>query len=122
MAASTVRVRGLREMQRDFRRMSGDLRDESREALREAAEPVRREAQALFAPISAESAAGYRVRVRARGVSVEQSLRRTTGLRPDFGRRQMGRALIPALERRQAEVIRGLERMLDRLAGNNGFS
>lgn len=121
MAASTVRVRGLRELQRDFRKMSGDLSKEVRQGLREAAEPVRQEAAALFASVSADSAAGYKVRVRQRGVAVEQSRRRTTGLRPDYGRLQMGRALIPALERRQGEVIKGVEKTLDRLAGANGF-
>lgn len=102
--------------------MGGDLPKEARKSLREAAEPVRQEAQDLFSRISAESAAGYRVRVRARGVAVEQSRKRTTGRRPDFGRRQMGVALIPALEKRSNEVVRGLEKMLDDLSGSNGFN
>jgi hypothetical protein len=119
--AGTVRVKGLRELQQDFRKMEGSLRKEVREGLREAAEPVRKQAQALFEPINADSAAGYRVRVRARGVAVEQSRRRTTGRRPDYGRRQMGRALIPALNARQGEVISSLDKMLGRLAGENGF-
>ena len=121
MAASTVRVRGLRELQRDFRKMSKDLSKEVRDGLREAAEPVRQEASTLFSPISADSAAGYKVRVRQRGVAVEQSRRRTTGKRPDFGRLQMGRALIPALENRADEVVKGVEKVLDKLAGSNGF-
>ncbi len=121
MAAGTIRVKGLRELQRDFRKMGGVLPKEMREGLREAAEPVRREATALFSPVNADSAASYRVRVRARGVSVEQSKRRTTGMRPDYGRLQMGRALLPALEARANDVVRRLEQMLDELAGNNGF-
>lgn len=121
MAASTVRVKGLRELQRDFRKMSKDLSKEVRDGLREGAEPVRQEAAALFSPISADSAAGYKVRVRQRGVAVEQSRRRTTGKRRDYGRLQMGRALIPGLEAKQGEVIRGVEKVLDKLAGSNGF-
>lgn len=121
MAASTIRVRGLREMQRDFRKMEGDLAKETRKGLKEAAEPVRKEAQALFEHINARSAAGYRVVSRARGVSVEQRYRRTTGKRPDYGRRQMGRALIPALEAKADDVVKGIEKVFDQLAGRNGF-
>lgn len=121
MSSATVRVRGLGELQRDFRKMSKDLAKEVRGELREVAEPVRAEAQRLLAPLDAGSAAGYKVRVRTRGVAVEQSRRRTTGRRPDWGALQMRRVLLPALASQQSHVFRGLERMLDRLAGNNGF-
>ena len=121
MATGTVRVKGLRELQRDFRKMEGVLSKELREGLRAAAEPVRREAQALFESVSADSAAGYKVRVRARGVAVEQSRRRTTGLRRDYGRLQMARALIPALDRKTDDVIDGVDKVLGKLAGDNGF-
>jgi hypothetical protein len=121
MAAGAVRVRGLRELQRDFRKMGGILPRETKEALRKSAEPVRAEAQSLFSPISAESAAGYRVAVRARGVAVEQRKGRTTGQHPEFGALQMRRALLPALELRRDDVIDGLDQMLGRLAGENGF-
>jgi hypothetical protein len=33
----------------------------------------------------------------------------------------MGRALIPALDAKQGEVIKGLDKVLGRLAGDNGF-
>jgi hypothetical protein len=122
MAAQTIRVEGLAELQRDFRRIAKDLAKEVREELRKAAEPVRREAQALFSPVSADSAAAYKVRVRQRGVAVEQSKRRVTGLRPDYGRLQMGRALIPALERKADGVVDDLGEMLDKLADRNGFN
>jgi len=121
MATSTVRVQGLRELQRDFRKLSKDLSKEVREELKKAAEPVRKEAADLFSGISADSASGYRVAVRARGVSVEQRRRRTTGLRPDYGRLQMRRALLPALDAKQDEVVKGLDHMLGRLAGDHGF-
>lgn len=121
MAAGTVRVKGLSELQRDFRKMGGELPREVRQELKRTGEVVRTEAVPLFEDISPRSASGYRVRVRIRGVAVEQSRKRTTGRRPDFGALQMRRALIPALERRQQEVFSGLERMLDRLAGENGF-
>jgi hypothetical protein len=101
--------------------MGGDLPKEVRRELKEAAEPVRLEAQRLFAPVSARSAAGYRVRVRSRGVAVEQSKRRTTGKHPEFGRMQIGRALIPALERKSDDVEDALAGMIDRLAARNEF-
>ena len=101
--------------------MSGSLKDELREGLKKAAEPVRQEAAALFQRYDARSAAGYRVAVRARGVSVEQSRRRTTGQHPEFGALQMRRALLPALASREEQVLRGVENVLDDLARDNGF-
>lgn len=121
MAAATVRVRGLRALQRDFRRISKDLSKEVREGLRKAADPVRQEATALFAPVNADSASGYRIVVRQRGVALEQSRRRTTGARPDYARLQFARAMAPAVESKENEVVKGLEDALDDLARGYGF-
>lgn len=121
MAAATVRVRGLTDLRRDLRRAGSELAKDTRKALKEAADPVRREAQFRFAGTNARSAAGYRVAVRARGVAVEQRLRRTTGQHPEWGSLQMRTALLPALLGRQEDVLRGLENMIDRLASHNGF-
>jgi len=76
---ATVRVKGLRELQSAFRKMDNDLKKELRSELKEAGQIVQREATSLFSGVDARSAAGYKVRVRARGVAVEQSLPRTTG-------------------------------------------
>ena len=121
MAAGTVRVKGLKELQRDFRRMSKDLSKEVRDGLRESAKPVQQEAANLFRGVDARSAAGYKVRVRQRGVAVEQSRKRTTGLHPEYGAMQMRKALLPALANREKDVIEGVDRVLGRLAGENGF-
>ena len=69
------------------------------------------------------SAAGYRVYVRQRGVSVEQSLRKTTGEHPEFGTLQMEKALLPALYCNEDEVVRRLEDALDKVAArfNHGI-
>ncbi len=122
MAQATIRVQGLRELHRDFRKMSKDLsRDVDRE-LKEAAQIVADDARRRLAPFSARSAAGIRPRVRGFGrVSVEQSRRRTTGKRPDWGARQMRLDFLPALRAKAPEVERALDEMLDRLAGRNGF-
>jgi hypothetical protein len=116
LARETVRVRGLREFQRAAARAGKESRTEVRAALREAAEPVRSEAVALFTPVDARSAAGYRVAVRQRGVAVEQRLRKTTGRRPQYGALQMTRALLPALKRHEHTIERRVERALDRIA------
>lgn len=119
--AGTVRVKGLRELQRDFRKMSKDLTRELRSELKEVGNIVRDESRQRFSDIDARSAGGYRTVVRARGVAVEQRLGRTTGLRPDYGALQMRHALMPALDAKQGEVVDRLDRMLDKLAGHNGF-
>lgn len=121
MAAGSVKVKGLRELRRDFRRIDKSLDKEVREGLKQAAEPVRQAAADLFSGVDARSAAGYKVRVRQRGVAVEQSRKRTTGLHPEFGTLQMRRALLPALASREGEVVEAVEDILDRLADRNGF-
>lgn len=121
MAAGSVKVKGLKELQRDFRRIDKDAAKAVRQGLKEAAEPVRQEAARLFSGVDAHSAAGYKVRIRQRGVAVEQTRRRTTGLHPEFGKLQMRRALLPALASREDQVVDGLERVLDGLADRNGF-
>lgn len=119
--AGAVRVRGLRELQRDFRKMSRELSGDLRSELREAGDIVRDEARHRFAGVSAKSAGGYRTAVRARGVAVEQRLGRTTGKRPDWGAKQMSEALVPALDAKASDVEDRLETMLDRLGSSHGF-
>lgn len=119
--ASAVRVKGLDELQRAFRQVNKGLAKELRKELREAGNIVRDDAGPRFAKYDAVSAAGYRTKVRQRGVSVEQTLGRTTGRRPDFGALQMRKALEPALDAKQGEVIDQLDGMVDRLASREGF-
>lgn len=122
MAGSTVRVRGLRELQRDFKKMSGDLNKEVDRELKEAAGIVSEEARSRFVAYNSGSAAGFRPRVKGFGRAfVEQSRRRKTGKRPDYGALQMRKALLPALGAKQNEVIERLDKMLGRLGGDYGF-
>ncbi len=111
----------MRELQRDFRKIDKGLAKEVRDGLREGGDIVRVEASSRFTRYDARSAAGYKTRVRQRGVAVEQSIGRTTGKRPDFGRLQMDRALEPALEDKRDQVIDSVDKVLGRLAGDNGF-
>ena len=112
--AQTLRVEGYREFQRAVRRADKESRTEVRGALRESGDVVRADWQNRLGLIDARSAAGLRTRVRTRGISVEQSLRRTTGTRPDYGSLQMRRG-VAALESKEREVVATFERGLDRV-------
>ena len=119
--AQVVSVNGLAEMQRAFRKLDKGITKEIRGELREAGDIVRDDARPRFAGISAKSAAGFRTVVRQRGVAVEQRHGRTTGKRPDFGALQLRRALVPALDAKEGEVVDQLDGMLGRLGGEAGF-
>lgn len=115
--AYSVRVNGLRSLLRATDAAGKDTKKLVRDELRRAAEPVRAEAERLFFPVDAGSAMRYGISVRRAGtVTVEQRKRRTTGQHPEFGSLQMRRALIPALEAKQDEVVAELDRALERLA------
>jgi len=113
---ATVAVRGYTELLRALRDADRNTRLEIRHALRDVGELVRSDAAVRFAPIDAGSAAGYKVRVRQRGVAVEQSLRRTTGKHPQYGALQMRRALVPALHENEAETIMKMNEALEKVA------
>jgi hypothetical protein len=112
----TLIVTGYRPLLKALQHADRDTRLYMREAFKEVGEVVRVDAQRRFERFSPVSAAGYRVRVRQRGVAVEQSLRKTTGRRPDWGARQMTDALLPALESKQGQVERGFEDAIDKVA------
>lgn len=114
--SSTVRVKGYRDFQRTIARADKDTKREVRNAFREVGDIVRVDAENRLDDTSPKSAAGLRTRVRQRGVAVEQSLRRTTGKRPDWGKHQMREALVPALEDNTQQVMREFEEALDRVA------
>jgi len=118
MPAETIRVKGLTEFVRACDHAGRDTKREVRSAFRDVGETVRAEAARRFATVDARSAAGYRVSVRQRGVSVVQSIRKTTGLRPDFGALQMRLALLPALRHEERIVEDRLEHAIDRVADN----
>lgn len=109
-------VRGYREFLRATDRAGKDSKKEVRSTLRQVGEVVRVEWTREFAlRYDARSAAGYRTRVRQRGVSVEQSLRKTTRKRPDYGRLQQ-RVGESVLEAKEGQVVLGFEKALDTVA------
>lgn len=112
----TLRVKGYREFMRAAAKAPKDTRKELRAAFREVGETVRADAAQRLDAVSPKSAAGFRTRVRQRGVAVEQSLRKTTGKRPDWGATQMRDALVPALEDKEDETEQAFEDAMDRVA------
>lgn len=114
--AATLRVKGYRELLRAFQLADKEQRKYLRAVLKDVGAVVRRDAVQRFNPINSRSAAGYRTRVRQRGVAVEQSLRKTTGTHPQWGSYQMRHALLPALMGRVDDTERAMEQALDKVA------
>lgn len=121
-ATNRLVVHGYREFMAATARADRESKKYVRDTFRQVGEVVRVQASARFASTHARTAAGYRVRVRQRGIAVEQSLAKSTGLRPDFGALQMRRALVPSLMSNADTLDRELERALDRVADHfNGL-
>lgn len=113
---ATLRVEGYRELLRAFQVADRDQRRELRGALREVGDVVRRDAVRRFSPVNARSAAGYRTRIRQRGVAVEQSIRKTTGAHPEWGSYQMRHALLPSMVANEDDTMREMEHAMDKVA------
>ncbi len=114
--SETVRVTGIRELQRAARAAGGDASKLLRARLKEVGNVVRDEAESMLAPLSERSASGYRVYVRQRGVSVEQSRRKTTGTRGDWAAFQISRILIPARDSHDSLIREDAEKAVDDIA------
>jgi len=61
------------------------------------------------------SASGFKVRVRQRGVEVEQSLRKTTGTHPEWGAAQMKHGLLPSLYEAEPEIVAEFDKAIDKV-------
>lgn len=111
----TVRVLGLAQVQRDLRMLAGGMDKGLQAELKEIGDMVASDARSRFSRYDEKSAAGIIPRVRVGVVVVEQKLRKTTALRPDWGRLQMRKALEPALEDKQDDILRMTHVMVDRV-------
>lgn len=118
----TVVVHGYREFDKATRMADKDVYKETRQAFRKVAEGVRDDGQSLFSSYGqtasqrtthAYSARRYRVKTRARGVDVEQTLKRTTGQHPEYGGVQMRRGLVPALDQNRGQLRLRTEKAMD---------
>jgi hypothetical protein len=116
MAEDTLVVTGYKEFIRACDHAGKETKKQVRDTFRKVGDIVKVDAAAKFAAYDVRSAAGYRTVVRQRGVSVEQSLRRTTGLHPDYGALQMRKALLPALSEDEPRIEHEFELALDKVA------
>ena len=119
--AEKVVVKGLAEVEASLARYEAGIDKAMRSAARLAGNIVMMDARSRFSAIDVRSARGFRVKVRARGVSVEQRLGRVTGKRPDYGALQMTRALLPALGENEAKAGAIFETAIDALSIKSGF-
>ena len=120
---TTVNVRGLKELQRDFGKLSKSLRKELQVEIRKLAEPaadlIAREAAGHN--FSAPTVAGIRPGSRRGGAVVRQSRGTKTGKRPDFGSTQFRLAFIPGAEEARPIVEKGVEEWLERITASHGL-
>ena len=114
--AQTLRVKGYQEFLRACSNAEKESKKYVRGTFRTVGDIVKENAALRMTSTSWKSAAGYKTRVRQRGIAVEQSLRKTTGRRPDWGKTQMRKALLPALTENEDRVAKEFERALDIVA------
>ena len=112
---ATLVVTGYKEFLRAAKNAGTATNREVRATFREVGELVRADAAQRLAKYSTTSAAGLKVRIRQRGVAVEQSLRKTTGDHPQYGSLQMRKALLPALTKDAPLVEAKFEEALDKV-------
>lgn len=114
MANATLVVSGIKELLQACTLAEAEARKQVRDALKESGEIVRADASKRLSAYSAKSAAGLKVRVRQRGVAVEQSLRKTTGprARRNYPGIQM-HILSTTLQDDEAKVAAQMEKALD---------
>ena len=117
----TVRVHGLRELNRALNKVNREASKEVRDALAQAGRPVADLAQMKLARYVGLSTRTIRPKATSKGVFVEQAARKTTGLRPDFGALQMRVGLIPARAERFDATVEAVEDALDKLGRRAGF-
>lgn len=129
MATGTVHVSGLKELTRALKGISNGLDRELVGELKAAADPVKAEGEKLALteirnmPRSPDWAA-MRIGVsKAQGsvYMVPQRRRRGGSGRSNLATLLMQRAMDPAVERNQDEVVKRVDDLIGRLADNNGF-
>lgn len=119
--ATTIRVKGVRELVRAADAAGKETKKLVRDRLREIAEPVLQDARAGLSRYDARSASRLGISVRRTGtVSVEQRLRRTTGAHPQFGSLQQHQVLEPALDRNASEIEHAFEDAVDDIVKHFG--
>jgi hypothetical protein len=116
----TVKVRGLREVQRGVRKLSDSVGKDLTAELKTAAEPVAASARQKLTRYQGVSLNVQPVALMA-SVRVRQQQRKVTGLRGDFGALQMRTAFRPALEENQERVVRNIEQVVNEFVDDAGL-
>lgn len=123
----TLRVEGLRELQRAFRFADRDLRLRLRASLRRVAEPVRSDAERLASSeITRIGIPWSRMRVGVTQTSVyvapvergRASRQNRSIRRPNLADLLMGRAMEPALQQNEQHTVHELQQMLNGIASD----
>lgn len=120
MASSSVKVKGLRELNRAFTVMGRDVKKELTGELKKVGEPVRRKAEQRSAKLGP---AWSRIKVGSRtsAVYVAPAARRHGGSpRPNAGRILL-HGMLTARDEERDRTIDALDKMLGRLGGDAGF-
>ncbi len=125
--STAIQYEGLREIAQALREVDKETLAELTRDLGDVGHVVEHEAVDLFDAIDARSAAGFDTRVRINTssmalVSVGQSLRKTTGRRPDYGTLQVEDALLPARDRKIGEAVHILEDGAMKLLRRHGIT
>src|SRR5215510_11617767 len=116
MAQPALVLRGYRDFQRVCALSPNKARKAVRERWRPVGDIIKDDAARRISPISTKTAAGYRTRVLQSGIKVQQSIRKTTGRRPDYGGLQMAKALRPATAAHIHDLERATEEAMDDVA------
>lgn len=120
MAAGTVRLHGLQEVNRAFNRIDRAVVSEVKDELKKVAEPIAAESRSRISRYRGASTGTIKSAATMKGVVVRQSIRKRSGLRPDFGALQM-RHMLGALFDHEDDVVNGVEDLLDWLGRKEGF-
>lgn len=124
MPSSGVHVRGLRELERDLRRGNREVLRELRREIRLVAEPVRELAEQKAASEITRIGPRWQ-RMKVGGVSVVYvaplSRRRGGPPRANLADLLLDRAMVPALNELEGEIVGRVEGFLDTFGNSIGF-
>jgi hypothetical protein len=117
-----VRYEGLTALVKALRELDRLALKELRREFKLIGERVEASARRRFSRYNVKSALGFKTSVKSTGlVVVQQSLRKTTGLRPDWGALMMRKALLPGRAQHMDETIRDAEQAVGRALKATGF-
>jgi hypothetical protein len=119
-APATVRVRGLAQVNRAFKKLEGEVAGELKDKLKDLAEPVAADARASISRYVGAQTNTIKPRALTKSVFVTQGARKRSGMRPDFGALQM-RILLGSLYDNEDEIYEGVDDLLNYLARKEGF-